>query len=170
MLSLQSTVSPSFLTNCFRYIPPRFNTQSSTTRRYWSLGETVKHFKYSSFDVKMLLSLISRWTNVPQRKPWRHSLCQVSLNLIQNNRKVKRPIPDTWSICRQINCTKIRKQCFTNRWECPLPSTLQTFTLFLMSDLSKWRDPISEKRFARRHIVDFFDTGVSLSVSQKSFW
>jgi hypothetical protein len=45
---------------------------------------------------------------------------------------------------------------------------MHAFTLFLMFDVTRWRVPVSRKRFTRRDIVDLFGTGESENVSPNS--
>jgi hypothetical protein len=94
--------------------------------------------------------------------------------VIQSERKVTQPIPDTCSICQKINYIFIRKQkqCNIKCCKCPPRSAMHAFNLFLMSDGTRWRAPVSRKRFTARErpAVDLFGTGESRNVHLNSFW
>jgi hypothetical protein len=52
-----------------------------------------------------------------------------------------------------------KKQCYIRYWKCPLRSAMHAFTLYLVFVATRWRVPVSRKRFTRRDIVDLFHTG-----------
>jgi hypothetical protein len=92
--------------------------------------------------------------------------------IIQGDWEVTQLILDTCSICQKINYIEIRKQkkSFIKCCECPPRSAIHAFTLFLVFDGTRWRVPVSRKRFTRRDTVDLFGTGESGNVSLNSFW
>jgi hypothetical protein len=74
-----------------------------------------------------------------------HSLAawaMARITLIQGDQKVTQPIPDTCSICEKNKLNRneeTKKQCYIKCWKCPPRSAMHTFTLFLMSDATRWR-------------------------------
>jgi hypothetical protein len=58
---------------------------------------------------------------------------------IRGDRKFVQPIPDTCSICRNLNYIEIRRRCCIKCWKCSPCSAIPAFTLFLMFDVTRWR-------------------------------
>jgi hypothetical protein len=87
---------------------------------------------------------------------------------VQIDRKVTRPIPDTCSVCQEINYIEIKnkKQCYIKFWKCPLRSATPAFTFFPHVSCNPVKSSCSDRKwFTRRDTVDLFGTG-----ELNSFW